>query len=373
MKDCTGIIISTRDDSAYGELTTRRPDYMIPFGGRYRMIDFSLSNMSNHNLHNVLLYAGQNVRSTLDHIGNGEDWELNRRTNGLVINPATIDELSKLNSEIQTYFDSMTYFEHLETDHIYIEDPMVIAKVDLKEAFTCYRDHDYDAMLLYKKADDQEGFYVGQRKLILDADGSILNLGMNLGTSPEFNLYLDRLFIKTEVFNDLVKDSIEKGSAKTLARAIINHKSELKIGTYPVPGHVEVVSDIDAYYRANMHLLDTEVYDELFDQGGMVYTKSKDEPSTMYKKSAKVGHSLIANGCLIDGQVENSVLFRGVVIKPGAIVRNCILNQSTVVEENAVVINTVTDKYARIESGVTVSGAPNNPYIVGKNKVLSQS
>lgn len=373
MKVCTGIIISSRPDANYGQLTKDRPNYMIPYGGRYRMIDFSLSNMSNYHLRHVYLYAGRNVRSTLDHIGNGEDWELNRRSNGLVINPATVDELTKHTSEVQSYFDAMPYFQHLNTEHIYIEDPMVLAKVNLSDALEYYEDHDLDVMLLYKKVEDKDDIYVGEKKLILDDQGRLVNIGVNLGTSPDFNLFISRIFMKRKIFNRLVADAIETGTAKTLLEAIMNHKSSLKIGSYGVDCRVELVGDLLSYYRSNMNLLKQEVYHELFFEGGMVYTKSKDEPSTLYKESATIGNSLIANGCIIEGQVENSVLFRGVTIEKGAIVRNCILNQGTVVEKNAVVVNTITDKYAHIKAGVTIAGAANNPYVVGKDEVLENN
>lgn len=103
----------------------------------------------------------------------------------------------------------------------------------------------------------------------------------------------------------------------------------------------------------------------------MVYTKSKDEPSTLYAETAKMSNSLVANGCIIEGEVENSVLFRGVHIHKNAIIRNCIINQGTEIEENAVCVNTITDKNALIESGVTVAGSSNNPYVIGKNQVIN--
>lgn len=372
MKNCNGVIFSPEQDRDFGDLVSDRPNYMLPFGCRYRIIDFALSNMTNYNLSDVLLYAGSNIRSTLDHVGDGSNWEMNRRDRGLVINPVTFNEGSNIISEIETYFKSISYYEHSEQEHIYIENPMVIAKVNLKDAYDAFVDNDYDVMVLYKPVHDEMGYYNGMRKLILDHEnGHFINVGYFLGTDPAVNLLIGRMFIKREVFLHIVKHSVENGSAATLLQGILNHKNRLKIGAYQVQCEIEPIFDVDSYYRANMHLLNPEIYDEIFYQGGMVYTKSKDEPSTIYRDSSKPIHSLVANGCIIAGQVENSIIFRGVQIGKNAIVRNCIINQGTIIRENAVCVNVITDKYAMIEEGVTIAGAVTHPFLVGKDEIIS--
>ncbi len=372
MKKCTGIIMSNQLKNNYGSLSQTRPDYMLPFGSRYRIIDFALSNVANYNLSQVMLYAGKNVRSTLDHLGNGENWELNRRSNGLLINPPSFDEMTNLRSEIVTYYDSLTHYEYSNTEVVYVENPMTIAKINLSNAYEDFLDKDYDVMLVYKKTANEEKIYGGMNKVILDSSNQFVNVGVNLGTEDEFNLYLGRVFLKKEVFMSLVKESVENANAQTLLQAIMNHRSRLKIGTYEVSSHVEIIHDTVSYYRANLNLLNKEVYDELFYKGGMVYTKSKDEPSSLYKEGSKVTNSLIANGAIIEGQVENSIIFRGVRVHKNAVVRNSVLIQKTIVGENAVLVNTITDKYSQIEPGVAVAGAESHPFVVGKNEIIER-
>lgn len=370
MNNCIGIILSSVDFSsevkAFSSLAETRPAYMIPFAGRYRIIDFALSSMSNYNPSRVMLYGGNNIRSTLDHIGDGKSWELNRRNNGLFINPQSFTS-GNAPSIIQSYYDSIRFFEDASAENIHIMNPMDIVKVDLDEAYDVFLKNDYDVMLFYENVTDREGQYTNMHKLILDEQGEFLNIGVNLGTNERFALYLERLFIKKDLFIELVKKSLEMGDANTLIRAIYNHKNRLKIGVYEVSGPVMVINNLNAYYRANMSLLDPETYDDLFFRGGMVYTKSKDEPSTMYAEDAEAKNSLVANGCIIDGQVENSILFRGVQIEKGAIVRNSILNEKTVVKKNAVVVNVVSDKNAIIGEGVSIAGAYAHPFVVAKH------
>ncbi|MDD7592900.1 MAG: glucose-1-phosphate adenylyltransferase subunit GlgD [Peptoniphilaceae bacterium] len=375
MKDCIGIIISTRETQGrsvgFGPLAEKRPDYMIPFAGRYRIVDFALSAMSNYQLSRVMLYGGNNIRSTLDHIGDGKSWELNRRNNGLFINPPSYEPQHDP-SIIRTYYDSITFFEESSAQNILIMNPMTLSKVDLNEAYAEFKNSDADVMLFYKNISDREGYYTNMRKLILDENGNFLNIGVNLGTNEVFPLYMDYLFIKKDLFIELVTKSLEQGDAATLIRAINNYKNRINIKAYEVKTPVIVINNINSYYRANMQLLNPEVYDDLFFNGGMVYTKSKDEPSTIYADHAHVQNSLVANGCIIEGQVENSILFRGVHVQKNAIVRNSILNEKTVVEENAVVVNTITDKNATIARGVTVAGAYAHPFVVGKNVTIER-
>lgn len=373
MKNCIGIINSSQVTSnEYKSLSKARPDYMLPFGGRYRVIDFALSNMSNNNLSKVILYSGKHIRSTLDHIGDGKNWELNRRSNGLTINPPAYDLSSGTNSEIQTYFDSMPFFEFSTQEYIYIDNPMYIVKPNLRQAFDQFEQGDYDVMLFYDEVEDPRGTYINMNKLILDGSGNLVNVGINLGTETAINLYIGNIFMKKKVFIDIVKDGIEKGNAHTMIQAIMNNKSRLKIGTYKIEGHIEVIHDLLTYYRANMNLLDSSIYEELFYKGGMVYTKSKDEPSTLYREGSRVSNSLVANGCIIEGQVENSIIFRGVHVAKNAIVKNSVLIQKTKIEEDAVVVNTITDKYAIVRKGVSLVGSTQNPFVVEKSQIVER-
>ena len=372
MQNLIGVINSIDSHtSKYETLTKNRPDYMLPYGARYRIIDFTLSNVSRYNLSNVILFGGRNIRSTLDHIGNGKSWELNRRTQGLTINPPSYDVGVGLISEIRSYYDSIEYFFNAKQEHIFLCDPMTIAKIDIQEAYENYLDNDYDIMLVYKNIDDRDLKYVNTKKLNLDGN-RVKTIGENLGIDSNFNMFISRAFIKKSVFIELVSKSIELGNAGTLIDAIINNVDEYKIGAYETDTYVQVIRDANSYYEANLSLLNPEVYEKMFYEGGMILTKSKDEPSTMYKNNAKVKNSLVANGCIIEGHVENSIIFRGVNIGKNAIVKNSLLIQQSKVGEDSVVINSILDKYSIVDHSVSIIGASGNPYIVGKSERIRE-
>lgn len=369
MQNLIGIINSINAGSSakdYKGLAKNRPEYMLPFGARYRIIDFTLSNISRHNLSNVIIFGGRNIRSTLDHIGNGKSWELNRRSHGLTINPPSYDIGVGSISELKSYYDAMEYFLSAKEEYIYLVDPMTINKIDIEKAYDDFREKNWDVMLIYKDVEDKNLNYLNTYKLHIDDDNKVNNIGENLGTENSFSMFLNKLFIKKSVFVQLIAQAIEMGNANTLIEAIIANVDNLNIGALSTDTHAEVIRDLSSFYNSNLNLLISDVYNEVFYDGGMILTKSKDEPSTLYRKGSKVVNSLVANGCIIEGHVENSIIFRGVKIGKNAIVKNSLLIQQSVVEEDAVVVNTIVDKFGIVEKGVSIVGAPGNPFVVEK-------
>lgn len=372
MKKCIGIIKSDDSkDTKYNTLTKTRPDYMLPFGGRYRVIDFTLSNFSEHGISKVLMYTGTNIRSTFDHIGNGRSWGLDRRNDGITINPPMHSPYGD-DSEISTFYQSLRYFEDADQEYIYISNPMLISRIDITRAYEEFLKNDYDVMFLYRKQDDGAGDYLGSKKIITDKDGNPINIGVNLGTENIFNMYIENMFIKKNVFMNLVKTGLEKGDATTLISAIFNNKHRLNVGTLEVFRHVEYIRDLNSFYRANMNLLNYGVYADLLMTGKGIMTKSKDEPSTLYLDGNSVRNSIVANGTIIAGDVQNSIVFRGVKIGKNAIIKNSIIFQKAVIEDNAVIVNSIVDKNAVIKENVFVQGAINNPYVVEKNMIVDK-
>lgn len=367
MDNCLGVILNSNIESEFGSLCYDRPAYMLPYVGRYRMIDFTISNMVNHNIKTIALYTGDKIRSTMDHLGNGKPWELNRRFTGLFLFLPTYDDnrLGRM-GEISQMYSTAPFYENMREEYVFFAHPNVIAKVDLNEVFAKFIETDADITLIYKQQVDPKGEYINVDKLHLNKKGELINIGLNLGTENIFNQYLGMGFIKKDVLMNIIKIATEKGIANLLKEAMLLQKHTLKINTYEYTGYVQTIRNLETYYKLSMDLLDPEVYRNLFFKDGLVYTKAKDEPPTIYKNDSMVQNSLIANGCVIEGTVEDSIIFRGVKVGKGAMVKNSILMQKSEVGENAVVVNTILDKYSAIEPGVNVAGSPITPYVLEK-------
>lgn len=367
MDNCLGIISMSNGDNNFGSLCRHRPVYMLPFGCRYRLIDLTISNMVNHGIRTVAVYTGEKIRSTMDHLGNGKPWELNRRFNGLFLFPPVYNvDYGPYIGDIAQFNSTDQFFNQAREEYIFMNQPNFLAKVDLSKAFAHFKSTDADITIIYKKERDPWGDLINSHKVHIDEEGNLINIGINLATEMEFNHFIGMLFIKKEVFMEIIKKSIEKGDAIYFKDALLLNKDRYKINTYEHKGHVESIRNLKTFYDANLNLLNRDISRELFYDGGAVFTKSKDEPSTLYTESSNVQNSLIANGCIIEGDVENSIIFRGVKIGKGAIVKNSIVMQKSQIKENAIVVNTILDKYAIVGNGVRIAGSSAMPYVVEK-------
>lgn len=369
LDNCIGIINLSNMSRDFGVLSKHRPIYMLPFGGRYRIIDFMLSNMVNHGIGTVAVYTGDKVRSTMDHIGNGKPWELNRRINGLYIFPPEYSEENARKGDIYQCYLTEDFLENTKEEHICMVSQNTIAKIDLTEAYKHFIESGADGTLIYKKQKNSD-IYLKSEKLILDEDLNLINIGLNLGTEETFNLYTGTAFVKKSVFLKVIRNAMETGEEQYLKDALLKNKDKYKINSYEFKGHIEDIKDIGTYYKANMNLLDSQIFYDLFFEGGDIYTKSKDEPSSLYTNDSIVENSLIANGCVIEGKVQNSILFRGVQIEKGAIVRDSIVMQKSKIKKDAVVVNSILDKRAFIGEDINIIGTKSNPYVVGKNVTI---
>lgn len=355
----------------YGPLCKVRPDYMLPFGGRYRIIDFALSNLANYDINRVILYAGDKLRSALDHVGNGKSWELNRRNGGLMINPVGLDGKGK-KSEIETYYDTIVYFQEHDFEYVYIKNPMYIIKEDISDALEEAKDKNLDCLILSNKVVDKDGEYLNQSIINSNDEGKPVGVGVNLGITDTVDLFLGSLLMKKESFLKVLRHALQENVSNSLLSAIFAYPGNLNIDFYRQDKEFEIIKDFNSFYEVNMRLLNKETFDKLFYEDGLVYTKSKDEPSTSYTKNSNVKNSLIANGGIIEGEVENSIIFRGAKIGKGAIIRNSIIFQDSVIGDGAILNFVITDKGTEIGHDVRLFGNRANPYVTSKNESLDQ-
>lgn len=371
MDKCIGVISGANIENNFGALCIHRPVYMLPFGGRYRLIDFSVSNMVNYGIKTVAIFTGEKIRSTMDHIGDGKPWDLNRRFNGLVLfPPVTQGYPINLKGDISQFFTAMDFFEQVREKYIFLNHPNILAKVDLDKAFKHFIETDADITMIYKKQEDPWGEYINCDKMNINEDGEVLNIGMNLGTETDFMMSLKTGFMKKEVFIKVVKEAVEKGELYNLEDAIMTNKDKFKINSYEFKGHTENIRNLKSYYDANINLLKKPIANELFYERGTILTQTKDEPSTLYTETANVQNSHVANGCIIEGSVENSIIFRGVKIAKGAIVKNSIVMQKSEIGENASVVNSILDKETQIGEGVRIAGSTLIPFVVEKRQKI---
>lgn len=371
LKNCLGIINITTKSDSFGTLTAERPAYMLPFAGRYRLVDFPLSNLVNHKIGTVAIYTGVKVRSVMDHIQTGRPWGLDRRRNGIHIYTPHFKNVDPDN-EVSEYHLTLDFFKKTKEDNLIFITQNKISQVHLGRAYQHFDKSNADVTFIYTEVENNEQLLYSEN-VVLDEDGNFVNIGINLVPTKQLNLFNGAFFIKKATFIDLITHAAEIGKEKTLIDVILNNADNLKINTYKSTSYIEDIKDLRNYYNASMNLLNSDKFHQLFYNGGAVLTKTKDEPPTLYGNDSIVENSLVANGCVINGEVENSVIFRGVVIEKGAVVKDSIIMQKSVVKAGAIIDKSILDKGAKISENVVIVGTKSNPYVVGKNEIIRKA
>ncbi len=365
-----GVIFANLHEDTVPELVRKRTIASIPYGGRYRIIDFALSNMINSGITTVGLMTSNNYRSLIDHIGSGKDWDLARKDGGLILLPPFSEKSDKLYTTRLEALNSVTGFLHRrKEEYVVLTDCDGVMKLDIADIIKQHKKTNADITLVthYGKVGNRADF------LLVSAgeDGRVneLKLSPHVEAGTKADIFINMLIINRQFLLNLVEDSITHGYTSFESDILIKQLNALKIYRYNFQGYYAGIDSMAAYYKHNMELLEKEVRDELFGDRD-IYTKVKDSAPSKYGADAKVKNSLISDGCEIEGVVENSILFRGVKVSKGAVVRNSILMQDNIIGQNTSLDCVITDKNVVIRDKKTLGGCATLPYYIPKGTRL---
>ncbi len=367
-KKILGIIFSNAYDEVLPELTNLRTMGSVPFAGRYRLIDFPLSNMVNAGISRVGVVTSSNYRSLMDHIGNGKPWDLARKREGLnLLPPFTQTESHTFKGKIEALYGSMGYITDSGKDYVLLADCNVISGVDYSEMIEYHDEKNADITIACVNVVPPQ-LDLGT-EIVLDETGRVTGFKSVSSFDKPVNYSLKLMLIRRTVLERFLVE----GRSRKIAHfedILPENISNLRIFGYKQQGYAKVIYSLQSYYEASMDLLRPEVRKSLFTQDSPVYTKTSDTVPTYYGINAKVSDTLFADGCKIEGEIENCILFRGVKVGKGAVVKNSIIMQDTVIGENANVEYVITDKDVVIGSNQKLSGALNYPLYIGKGIVI---
>ncbi|MCR5438651.1 MAG: glucose-1-phosphate adenylyltransferase subunit GlgD [Selenomonas sp.] len=368
MKTVMGIINLQEDNSLIRDLTSRRAVESIPFAGRYRLIDFTLSSMVNSSISCVGIMLPDKPRSVLDHLRSGKDWDLARRHDGLFYLPAPQQEDMNRKGDLKNFYHNLDFFEHSSQRYVLLTSGSFVYNVDFSQLLRFHQNTNADITVIYNTASEEAH---GKNVVIETAENGLVTdiaekPAVYDGTQVSTNVYL----MEKRIFVEMIRYTYEHGGQDFLIDGIIRRAAEYNIYGFEHDGYVAHVDSTAAYYKANMDILQPEVWEELFMGQHPVYTKVKDEVPVQYKETAKVKNSLIANGCIVRGEVENSILFRGVKVAEGVKIKNSIIMQKCDIQEGSLLENVICDKNVIISKEKWLKGAANYPLIVTKNVVI---
>lgn len=369
-KKILGIIFSNMHDEVLRELTERRTMASVPFGGRYRLIDFTLSSFVNSNIQSVGVITKSNYQSLMDHLGSGREWDLARKRDGLFILPPFGNAGAGIyRGRIEALSGIMAFIKRSTARYVVLADCDIIFNIDIKEMLNAHIDKQADITVAYQKKMLTPENSRESTVLVCDNKTRVQDVMLSPVLEGEHNVSINLMILEKSLLERLVAENMSRNLYSLEKDVLQARASQLRIFGYEYKGFCFKIDSMRDYYDANMLMLKKEVRDELF-LPSPVYTKVRDDMPVKYGLASRVKNSLIADGCVIEGEVENSVLFRGVTVGKGAKVHNSIVMQDTIIGDKSVLGYCITDKDVTIKENRTLMGYLSYPVFIAKGSVV---
>lgn len=362
-----GFIFADTLDDKIPELSASRTTASIPIGGKYRLIDFVLSNMSNSGINNVGIVAKSNFLSLMDHVGSGSAYDLSkRRSNLTILSPYDGKTFSNY---VETIYNLHGYIESCREEYILITPGNIVTNIDYSGVFDFHSKNHADITLIYKRGTVPSGY---DRPITVDVDGDgkveQVFIKPDIG-KEEVNQVYGSVLIKKSLLMEAIRKSLSLNQLD-IKRIIQNSVGKLRVFAYENKGYCAAISSINDYFAFNMDLMKKEVRDELFNPQKPIYTKVRDDAPSRYGLASNIKNSIIAQGCVIDGEVENCVLSKGVYVGAGAKISNCIVMQDTKIGCNTNLNYVIIDKDVTIKDERSLMGFDSYPIYIAKKSVV---
>lgn len=358
-----GILCLNEKDSNIKSLTQNRPLASIPLGGRYRVIDFILSNMVNSGIKNIGVLTHNHSRSLIDHLGSGSPWDLDRKIGGLFFNTSGHSDNF---CDIEVISNNIEHLHRSKESNVIISSSYMICNINLEDAVKYHEESGSKVTILYKKISDGKKSFRDCDVLNIDDSGQLISVGKNIGVDNNLNISMEMFIMSKETLISIVYDCIKKGIWSNIKNYIYSNIDSLRPSTYEFKGYLQCVNSLLSYYNLNMDLLDLKKSKDLFYSNGLIFTKISDCPPTKYTSDCTVINSLIANGCIIEGSVENCIIGRRVKISKGATLKNCIIMQDCTIGTNSSLCNVIMDKNVLVENNKDLKGDIEFPLVIQK-------
>ena len=372
-----GILFPNSYDSLVPDLVSERLMASIPFASRYRLVDFILSSMVNCGIDNISLIVRRNYHSLMDHLGSGREWDLTRKNGGLNLVPPFAEKtVSIYNGRVEALASILDFLKEQKEKYVVMADTNLAVNFDFNALIEAHMESGADVTVAYREEPLPVGFTgpqdIGKSlyyTLAID-NGRVTKMYMNSKEPGVQNFSMNIYVIDRERLIDQVNTAYVRGQVYYERDILAPQIGKLNVHAFRYDGYVARISSMKSYFDENMKMLDDANVDALFSAGNPIYTKIRDDNPARYINGSKASNIMAADGCIIEGEVENSILFRGVRIGRGAKVKNCVLMQDTVVEAGASAEYVVTDKNVTITEGKEMKGTDTFPVYVAKYQVV---
>lgn len=362
-----GLIFANTFEENVPELTASRTMGSVPFGGKYRLIDFPLSNMSNSGIDNVGIITKSNFLSLMDHLGTGNAWDLAKRRSGLTILPPYKEH--NFNSMIETLYTLHSFIEHGNEEYVLIDHAGCVSNFNYRKMIEFHEQNGADITFIYSPMSCND-IKIEGTAIEVAPDGKVTKVLLPSICDAENTYVTGSFLIKKDFLMTMVRNLAAENKTDFTRDFLQPNMGKLKIFAYKNEKYFSLISSMKEYYRASMDLMNPQVRADLFNPKRPIYTKVRDDIPSRYGLESSVKGSLIAQGCTIDGTVENSIISKGVRIGKGAHIKNCIIMQDTIIGDNADLSHIIIDKDVTVGEGKTIIGCESFPMYIAKCSVI---
>jgi len=347
-----------------------RPIGAFSFLGRYRVIDFPISNMSNSGIDHVQVYINREPRSLVEHLGSGRQYNINSKRGKLhMLFSSRIGTHDLYNTDIASYAENLESIEAVHYPYVVIAPAYMVYTQDYDALLKEHIDSGADITLLYHSVDNAKDYHLSCNTLNLNKQKGVLSIEPNRANAKNKNIFMDTYVMKKDLFVDLIKKAKKLSSLYTLVDILNVLNDELDIRGVSHHGYFASITEFKSYYDSNLELIGAKTAGNLFHPDWPIYTRTNDSCPTQYFETAEARKSVVSNGCLIEGCIENCVIGRGTVIKKGAVVKNSVILPGVVIGADAHVENVVVDKNAKIIHAKKVV-SEGTPGYIKRNDIL---
>ena len=365
MNRTIGLVTANFAIGGFGAIAEERPTVSIPFGGRYRLMDFALSNLVNARIQTVGMITPYRYRSIIDHVGAGKEWDLDRKDGGLYILPGTVYGFRENEGHFlfRDFLHNQRYFR-TGADYILASSGALVCNIDYQPLVARHELSGRGVTLLYRRTEPgfrRKGYY-----LTFDENGRVTEI--RRADQGEY-LFLDSFIINKALLQRLMKDYSNLGQLD-LMDVLGMITGVVAMEGYYFDGYVAAMDGAASYLRSSLELMDRNVRRALFNPERQILTKIHDTPPALYTPESRVRSSLMAAGSTVEGRVENSIVFRSVRIEKGAVVKNCVIMDKCVIQAGAYLENVICDRSATITAGTRIQGTPESPCVLPKGGVI---
>lgn len=366
-----GIIFA--NDTPIGEISNKRTMGSLPFGGRYRQIDFPLSNMAYAGIRHIGVISRQHYQSLMNHIGSGEEWNLEIGEGGLeFLTPFAMSDYHSYRGKLENLYYAMDFLmSGPEDEYVIMSDAAILSNVDLTKVLA---DHIASArdITVVAKAGIANGVKPLDLAIKLGPDGEVADIAVDYAAPSDYLASMDIFVMSKRLLRHQVKECIAHNRYHMDRDFVMGlwQAGVVTVNVYEFGGIAMFNESTQEYYLNSLSLLDTKIRHNMFSGNHPIFTKVRDRVPTYYGENCNIDNCIVADGCVLNGNVHGSVLFRQVTVKENANVESCLVMNDTVIGENSELKYVILDKDVVVRPGSKLIGTPSNPIVIKRGEIV---